>query len=915
MKKIILTTLLLSILQFISFAQIPTMVKDINVGASGSMSGSRLAYLTNYDGSLFFSASNSLQKSDGTAAGTVLISNDFSSGTAPSYKYTSFNNELYFWRWEFPGGNSALWKTDGTTSGTVKVKTIITGSSSYQIEKMVVSNGLLFFTIFTPAIGTELWKSDGTEAGTSIVKDINPGSANGLLRNLFSFKNKVYFMANDGTSGFELWSSDGTSAGTNLVKELVLGAGNSNPDYFLVFNDELYFFTNNGLWKTDGTEAGTIQIKNNLYVRVERISQFFSEMNGSFYFTASTTQNANGELWKSDGTAAGTVLVKDINPGTASSVIQYMINVNGTLFFAADNGLNGKELWKSDGTNVGTIMVKDINPGTGNGIDNSQQIFFAHERLVYFSANNGTNGYELWKSDGTEAGTVMVADINPGAGSSTPDGFEKLNNFVYFSADNGVNGRELWKMSLVPEAIVHICTTPILSNFAGQGETNVPYYIFSLESKNVGSQINQISLRTAGSYSQSDIVNFKLFKNNIPNLLGATQIASLSPTSGVPEVLSFTISENLAVNTPVYFIATADISPTAFLSPTPGNLESNAHVKSTLAVNPLNLTFSSAAPIIVDNQPFNQNITFEQKYELTKGFYVKNPQFTIDGTASTTNISSKAYVSLVQNGAIFKTVEILNGSYNLGSVYDGIYDLVLHKTASGSTIPQLPDGYTSFTAERFDSGPADAVADGKIAVQISGDYIGSARISTTQSVIFELAASPLPLNLLSFGAKQLEKEVNLTWRTTTETNFSHFEIQKSNNSKEFGAIGKVNGNQTSIYSFTDTNPSESQNYYRLKMIDLDGSIAFSKTIAVDYEKNGYYFSVENPAKNGEFVVKSNYINPQFSLLNSLGQKMDLSVYLFTKNEFILKTNGIGAGLYFLMMEAQGKVQTRKLIVE
>ena len=89
-----------------------------------------------------------------------------------------------------------------------------------------------------------------------------------------------------------------------------------------------------------------------------------------------------------------------------------LTNVNGTLYFAATDGAHGVELWKSDGTAAGTVMVKDIDPGASGS-------FPAHltnvNGTLYFAANDGTHGEELWKSDGTAAGTVMVKDIVPGS--------------------------------------------------------------------------------------------------------------------------------------------------------------------------------------------------------------------------------------------------------------------------------------------------------------------------------------------------------------------------------------------------------------------------------------------------------------------------------------------------------------------
>src|SRR5438094_21857 len=260
--------------------------------------------------------------------------------------------------------------------------------------------------------------------------------------------------ANDGVSGFELWKTDGSAMGTVLVKDINPGAGHSSPggsglfpSEFAFFNGAWFFSADDGtgpkLWKSDGTQAGTARV-----TAVVSSPREFTVLGNALYFSADDGVNGR-ELWKTDGTEARTVLVKDIAPGTVSiggiqvprsSSPTGLTVFNNALYFSADDGVNGRELWKSDGTVPGTVQVKNINSSG----DSSPSGFTVFNNALYFWADDGMTGFELWKSDGTDNGTMRVKDINPGAGSS-PNALTVLNNALLFSADDGMTGRELWR--------------------------------------------------------------------------------------------------------------------------------------------------------------------------------------------------------------------------------------------------------------------------------------------------------------------------------------------------------------------------------------------------------------------------------------------------------------------------------------
>ncbi|MFP2959331.1 ELWxxDGT repeat protein [Myxococcus sp. 1LA] len=182
------------------------------------------------------------------------------------------------------------------------------------------------------------------------------------------------------------------------------------------------------------------------------------------FFTADDGTHGR-ELWRSSGTGgSGTALVKDIYPGLASSEISNFTRVGNRVFFAADDGVHGYELWVTDGTSAGTYLVKDIYPGPADGIFRPNPFFTSNEPLLiefggvlYFGANDGVHGSELWRSDGTEEGTYLVDDIEPGPDGSFPRTFARVGNeaFYFVAAQEvaSIDTIHLWRSTGVPGAI------------------------------------------------------------------------------------------------------------------------------------------------------------------------------------------------------------------------------------------------------------------------------------------------------------------------------------------------------------------------------------------------------------------------------------------------------------------------------
>lgn len=113
---------------------------------------------------------------------------------------------------------------------------------------------------------------------------------------------------------------------------------------------------------------------------------------------------------------------------------------------------------------------------------------------------------------------------------------------------------------------------------------------------------------------------------------------------------------------------------------------------------------------------------------------------------------------------------------------------------------------------------------------------------TSNQATITLNATPLPVTLVSFTAKKEGTVAILNWATTMETNSDHFEIQRSLSGKEWSKIGSVDSHRESTvkqtYTFTDKNPLQGENLYRLKMIDRDATYAYSRIQSVKFEGAG-----------------------------------------------------------------------------
>lgn len=445
------------------------MLKDIDVGAGSSDP----KFYIEMNGKLYFVADDKLHgrelwKSDGTALNTQLAcdTNTAQNGSFPE-NFVSIGKTMYFMADDSVHGRE-LWKSDGTTNGTVMVADITPGSQGSELKNLYATDSLLYFTSTSSSLlrvssPNYLWRSDGTQEGTYMLNGIAlyddyPHFAH--IGNTVYFAGEKTSLARGGGDGEELFKSDGTITGTVMIKDIYPGSNSSNPRNIYTLGNKILFFakddTTNNQWSlfvSDGSEAGTIKVKDvHPYTGIGSYFSFryanYATLNAYMYFFANAEDGDGIELYKSNGTPSGTVKVKNINATDSSNDGNEgatLLTLGNAVYFIAEDDLNGSALWKSDGTLEGTTMVKDVRLGTDDsGIDSYQQYNQLTKvgKQLFFKANDGVHGQEIWKSDGTTEGTVMVADLNQSDYSS----FVAVGNLLYFSADNEASDpTSLWK--------------------------------------------------------------------------------------------------------------------------------------------------------------------------------------------------------------------------------------------------------------------------------------------------------------------------------------------------------------------------------------------------------------------------------------------------------------------------------------
>jgi ELWxxDGT repeat protein len=489
---------------------------------------------------------------DGAAGNTHALTTNIPQQTAPepvAYPAGVVNGVAYFVIPDATAGSTGftltLWKTDGATP-LVKVAGIPPLTSLERGYNRVIGDAsITYLSMWADAndpLGgtTSLYRYDGSSAATLL----KTGLRVDLNTSFFFDTGRLFFADQDAQIGEEPWISDGTAAGTALLKDInpqTIDAS-ASPNELVNLSGKVAFAADDGvagreLWTSDGTTAGTRLLAdvnpgpnpsnpNHLYID-----------NGDLFFFATDSTYTSRFMRLAAGASAPDVLAtltaQPVSPGPPPSYAfstcggDGSVTLGGTVYFPANDG-SGFKLWKSDGTVAGTTLVAPA------ATANPCWLTVLGAKL-YFSGYSAAGAGELWVSDGTAAGTAAIADVSAAPNGQAPLGLGVLNGVLYFTAGDTAHGFEVWKSDGTAAGTTQLTHLSLGANsyVSATGVLNGQLLLFSTapDPQHAGTLVTQLWV-TGGTTSAPTA----LATSVSPSLVIASGLAYFSSTaSGAPE--------------------------------------------------------------------------------------------------------------------------------------------------------------------------------------------------------------------------------------------------------------------------------------------------------------------------------------------------------------------------------------------
>ena len=385
--------------------------------------------------------------SDATAEGTMLV-RDIAPGLsdAAPRDLTSAGRRVFFSA-EEPATGRELWCSDGTPQGTHIVRDIRPGETGAGPQQLYVVEDLLLFTADDGAVGRELWRSDGSSEGTFMLLDMTPGEDSTHVAAIFALWDTIGFCVEETDGTMAVWRTDGTREGTHRVVQVPAAAWRWNPASLTsVVGDypRASAGTRSDVERTLLALSAQPSHGDGFGIRPVTIGQ-------RAFFVAHTEEHG-AELWETDGTSIGTRLVRDLFAGPPGSSPTHLVVHNDLLHFIAEHPTHGRALWRTNGTSsaTGLVMLR-TDRGTAFSIP-ALDVASLDEVLVVSSLpgqdreaqpEDAELRFITQESEVAGDGDALYS-IRKGPAGSWPRQLTRVGKHVFFTADDGVHGRELW---------------------------------------------------------------------------------------------------------------------------------------------------------------------------------------------------------------------------------------------------------------------------------------------------------------------------------------------------------------------------------------------------------------------------------------------------------------------------------------
>lgn len=463
----------------------PTLLKDVNTGASNTYLTENNMYNIGADAIFVNTDDSTVWITNGSTAGTKVLFNyqpsAMQSFTNP-YGFCKVNNMLFYFT-EVNNDTTHLWYYNLTANSNHLVKTFkkigqgFNNANSWLYPVIEYKGKLVFSALayedahIVTGKGVELWESDGTPTGTKMLSDVNFGVGSSMCTGFVKAYGSLFFIATtqigSPTPTTRLWVTDGTSTGT------VAHPGNI---YFSATTYHLgYRFLNNKLHVvapdlvTVGSNLSTVwRVESATSTTNASFSAYrlagYGYFNDNYYFTgipynSGPADPKNVELYKISYNITGATqaeLVKDILPQPHAGGGSFVIDAfNNNLYFVANDESYNAQLWQTNGTEAGTTKLTNFR--ARNNL-NQLNLFTVISNKIYFFADDSTNGFELQMIDPT-TNTITPYNIRSGEEpGNAPQYLLPVGNFAIYLYDDGTHGVEPWVIGTpnLPSAVAQI---------------------------------------------------------------------------------------------------------------------------------------------------------------------------------------------------------------------------------------------------------------------------------------------------------------------------------------------------------------------------------------------------------------------------------------------------------------------------